>query len=178
MRSKQPINVIAEGRFIRFVERGGWEFIDQPNLRGIVVIVAVTPDDKLLMVEQYRAPFDCHIIELPAGMVGDIAGAELEPFENAAIRELEEETGYRAARMEPLTTGPASPGRIAFLYSFFRAYDLKRVHKGGGDATENIVVHEVPLRELNAWLVDQEKKGRLIDPKIWAGLYFIQQEKA
>ena len=176
MKTGQPIKILAEGRFIRFVERDGWEFIDQPKLRGIVVIVAVTPEKRLLLVEQYRAALDARVIELPAGMVGDVCGAEDEPFENAAMRELEEETGYAAERMELLTVGPASPGRIAFLYTFLRAHGLRRIHAGGGDEHEDIVVHEVPLAGLHAWLLARTTAGQLVDPKIWTGLYFIHRE--
>lgn len=166
--------ILGEGRFVRLVDRDGWEFIDQPNLRGIVVLVAVTPQDRLLLVEQYRPPLAGRAIELPAGMVGDHDGAEHEPFETAARRELEEETGYTAARLEKLAVGPASPGRSGFLYSFYRAHGLRRIHEGGGDEHEDIVVHEAPLDGIRGWLEARAADGLHIDPKIWAGLYFIQ----
>jgi ADP-ribose pyrophosphatase len=173
MKPGVPIKILGQGRYVRLVDRRGWEFIDQPDLRGIVVIVAVTPENKLLLVEQYRPPLDARIIELPAGMVGDHDGGEHETFETAATRELEEETGYTAKRMEKLTAGPASPGRSSFIYSFFRARDLTRIHEGGGDEFEDIVVHEAPLEKIHEWLSAREREGKLIDPKIWAGLHFI-----
>lgn len=165
--------MLGQGRFVRLIDRNGWEYMDQPGLRGIVVVVAVSPENKLLLVEQYRAALDTNTIELPAGMVGDKDAEALESFESAAIRELEEETGYAAQRMEKLTVGPASPGRSMFLYTFFRARELQRVHAGGGDADENIKVHEAPLDSIHEWIEARSKEGKLIDPKIWAGLYFI-----
>ena len=169
--------VLARGRFIRLLQRGGWEFIDHPGLRGIVVLVALTPDGKLLLVEQYRTALDARVIELPAGMAGDKPELAAEPLEEAARRELEEETGYRAGRIEFLGQGPGSPGRTRYLYSFFRARDLVRVHAGGGDETEDIVVHEVPLDEIDRWLDERAAAGSIVDFKIHAGLYFLLRER-
>lgn len=169
--------VLGEGKFVRLVNRQGWEFIDHPGLKGIVVVVAVTAKRELLLVEQYRAPLQSKVIELPAGMVGDKPGHEEEPFGEAAQRELVEETGYSAERFEFLTEGPASPGRSSFLYTFFRAYGVQKTHEGGGDETEDIRVYAVPLDGIDAWLRARAAEGILIDPKIYAGLYFIQQEK-
>jgi ADP-ribose pyrophosphatase len=165
--------VLARGRFVRLLRREDWEFIDQPGLRGLVVLAAVTPERRLLLVEQRRPPMDGRTLELPAGMVGDLPGQEQEAFESAAIRELEEETGWRAGRVTFLTTGPASPARTRYYYHFFRAYDLTRVHAGGGDASENITVHEAPLDGIDAWLAARTAEGLHVDPKIYVGLYFI-----
>lgn len=173
MNAQTPLKVIGQGRFIRLVDRDGWEFIDHPGLLGIVVIVAVTAENRLLLVEQYRAPLDARVVELPAGMAGDVDGDE--SFVAAARRELEEETGYTAERLDRIALGPQSPGRTAFLYSFFRAHAPRRIHAGGGDESEDIVVHEAPLERIDAWLAEREAEGLLIDPKIWAGLYFIRR---
>jgi ADP-ribose pyrophosphatase len=168
--------VLARGRFVRLLQRDGWEFIDQPGLRGLVVIVAVTPDRKLLLVEQHRTPLDGRTLELPAGMVGDQPGSEEEPFEDAARRELEEETGYRAGHLDFLARGPASPARSKYYYHFFRAHQLVRVHAGGGDESEDITVHEAPLDHIEDWLASQAAQGLHVDPKIFVGLYFLQRE--
>lgn len=176
MKSDVPLKILGQGRFVRLVDRGGWEYLDQPGLRGIVVIVALTEAGSLLLVEQYRAPLDATVIELPAGMVGDHDGGADETFEAAALRELEEETGHTAGRLEKLAVGPASPGRSGFIYSFFRARDLRRIHAGGGDGDENIIVHEAPLATIHEWLAEREARGVWIDPKIWTGLYFIGRD--
>ena len=67
------IKTIGTGRFLRLLSRDGWEYVERPNIRGIAVIVAVTDDAKLLLVEQYRASVDRRVISLPAGLVGDPA---------------------------------------------------------------------------------------------------------
>ncbi len=168
--------VIGQGRYTRLVARDGWEFIEQPGLRGIVVIVAES-EGRLLLVEQFRAPLNARVIELPAGMVGDIAGEEDEPFEKAARRELLEETGYDAERFTFLTAGPMSPGRSGMIYSFYLAHDPVKKTEGGGDEHEDIVVHTPRIRDIAAFLREQEAKGRLIDPKIFAALHFLEARR-
>ena len=54
---------------------------------------------------------------------------------------------------------------------------LRRVSAGGGVATEDIAVHEAPLTEVGEWLEAKAKSGVLVDPKIYAGLYFIGSNK-
>ena len=94
--------ILHEGEFLRLKRRDHWEYVERANARGAVVIVALTADDELLLVEQPRLPLQANVIELPAGLVGDIAGAEDEDLEIAGMRELEEETGYRAGRIDNL----------------------------------------------------------------------------
>jgi ADP-ribose pyrophosphatase len=168
--------ILGQGKFARLVDRDGWEFIEQLGMRGIVVILAEA-DGRLLLVEQFRKPLNAHVIELPAGVAGDLPGAENEKFEQAAARELLEETGYAAAHFKHLLTGPASPGRSNFLYTFFHATGLEKRHAGGGDAHEAIRVHEVPVSEVHDWLARKSTEGLLIDPKIYAGLYFLGRNK-
>jgi ADP-ribose pyrophosphatase len=57
--------------------------------------------------------------------------------------------------------------------TFVRAYDLVREHAGGGDHTEDIVVHEIPRAEAATWLLARMHEGFSIDPKLFAGLYFL-----
>lgn len=167
--------VLHEGRFIRMVRRDGWEYVEHPGIRGIVVIVAVTTERKLLLVEQLRRPVQRRVLELPAGMVGDRPGEEQEDFGRAAQRELREETGYEAAQLDLIMAGPYSPGRSSDFYTFYRASDLRKVSEGGGDEHEDIVVHEAPLAGIDCWLEEKAAGGLLIDPKIFVGLYFIQR---
>ncbi|NNC23239.1 NUDIX hydrolase [Salinisphaera sp. USBA-960] len=167
---------LYEGGFVRIRKRGRWEFAERVNARGAVVIVVRTEADHVLLVEQYRAPVDAPVIEFPAGLVGDIAGEEDEALERAASRELEEETGYRAGTFELLTSGPPSAGMDSEITWWMRARDIARVGDGGGDDSEAITVHAIPLAEINAWLEQQREAGILVDPKVYAGLYFLMQE--
>jgi ADP-ribose pyrophosphatase len=115
---------------------------------------------------------------MPAGLVGDLAEQEHEGALLAAQRELEEETGYRCSHVTFVHEGPSSSGMSNEIIAFVRAHDLVKVSNGGGDATENIIVHEVPRREAGAWLVARAKAGYSIDPKLFAGLWFIEHADA
>ena len=169
---------LCNGQWLRLKRRGRWEFAERVNAHGGVIIVAVTPDDRLLLVEQYRAAIQSKTIEMPAGLVGDLAHAADEHAVEAAKRELLEETGYEAGRVEFLMAGPSSSGMSNEIMAFVRAYDLKRVHAGGGDETEEIIVHEVPLADAPRWLLQKMRDGYSVDPKMFAGLYFLEHGEA
>lgn len=161
--------LLHEGEFLRLLRRRRWEFVERTNSRAVAVIIAVTAGDALLLVEQFRLPMGHSVIELPAGLVGDVDADE--PLMEAARRELLEETGYRAAHMEILVSGPVTAGLSNEVSTFCAASGLERVGPGGGDESEEIVVHEVPLGRLDAWLASRE--GADIDPKIYAGLWLL-----
>ncbi|HZV35652.1 MAG TPA: NUDIX hydrolase [Verrucomicrobiae bacterium] len=165
------------GKFLALIKEGHWEYAERANATGAAIIAAVTDEQKLLLVEQFRIPVHSRTIELPAGIIGDEPGGSDESVEQAANRELIEETGYSAAKMEALTHGPASSGLTSETVSLFRASGLRRVGKGGGIEHEEITVHEIPLNEVDGWLEMKTKSGALIDPKIYAGLYFLRGNK-
>jgi ADP-ribose pyrophosphatase len=168
-----PGVTLCAGKFLSLVKESRWEYVDRIGATGAAIIVAVTDEEKLLLVEQYRIPVHARTIELPAGIVGDDPGSSNEQTTDAAKRELLEETGYAAERMETLTTGPFSSGLTSELVTLLRAFGLRRVNAGGGVAHEKITVHEVPLKEVREWLAAKAREGLLIEPKVYAGLYFI-----
>ena len=174
MKPSTPIEVeiVCSGQHLQLVRAGKWEFVQRRNCTGIVVLVAVTAEGKLLLVEQFRPPVGCAVVELPAGLAGDVQGHEDEQLATAARRELLEETGYEAAGMELLTAGPPSSGISDEVLTFLRATGLRRVGPGGGDRSEEIQVREVALDEVPAWLEQRRQAGALIDPKVYDGLYF------
>jgi nicotinamidase/pyrazinamidase len=172
-----PMPTLHAGKFLALVKEGHWEYVDRTNATGAAIIAAVTDDQKILLVEQYRIPVHCRTIELPAGIIGDEANLPDELQAEAARRELQEETGYDAGSMEALTHGPASSGLTSEVVTLFLATKLRRIGKGGGVAHEDITVYEVPLREVHEWLEARAKAGLLIDPKIYAGLYFIGRSR-
>jgi ADP-ribose pyrophosphatase len=167
------IENLHEGKFLRLLKRGRWEYAERTNAASAVIIVALTPDDTLLFVEQYREAIQCASIEMPAGLVGDLG--ESESMATAAHRELVEETGWAASRIEPLMAGPSSSGMSNEVIGFVRAHGLRRVGSGGGDETERITVHEVPRQGAAAWLDGMRVEGYSIDPKLYAGLYFVER---
>ncbi len=164
------------GRYLILQETDGWEFVSRRNRSDVVIIVATTDDHKLLMVEQQRTPVDARTIELPAGLVGDVPGETDESLEQAAHRELLEETGYQAQRLSLLHRGPTSAGLTDEQVVMFRAHGLRRIDAGGGDASEDITVHAIPIAALPGWLDQQQQTGKLLDPKIYAALYWLMQE--
>lgn len=167
--------ILFEGRFIRAIRRAHWEYVERVREISAVMIVAVTPGGELLLTEQYRYPVDCRVIELPAGLAGDIPGSEDEALVKAAQRELLEETGYEAAEMIPLTMGPTSPGLANEIVNIFLAKHLQKVHAGGGDESEDIVAHAVPLDGIETWLEARQAEGLQIEPRVYAGIYFARR---
>jgi ADP-ribose pyrophosphatase len=172
--SQQPaesgVTVVAEGKFVRLVRRGKWEYVTRRGISGIVGIVAVTDEGKLLLVEQERPPVGARVIELPAGLAGDVAGAEHEDLAEAARRELLEETGYAARDMIWLAEGAASAGISDEIISLYLATGLTRIGAAEGDGSERLILHEVPLNSVPQWLEERRKAGMVIDLKIFAGL--------
>jgi len=167
-----PDTPLYQGKFISVVRSENWEFVRRRNLSGIVGIVAVTADQKLILIEQYRPPVGKNVIELPAGLAGDVAGSETEDLADAARRELYEETGYEAGGMKLLGAGTASAGLSDEVITLYRATRLRKTGAGDGDGHEQITTHEIPLARVEAWLKRQVKSGKLIDLKVYAGLHF------
>jgi len=170
--------VLAQGRFLRLVRSGRWEYADRINSSGAIAVIAVTPEGNLLLVEQFRIPCDRPVIELPAGIAGDEPENAHEELLQAAKRELLEETGYEAEHIFEILTGPTSAGLSSELVTLCLARNLRRMHAGGGHSGEQITVHEVPLASAEIWLLEQIKKGKLVDPKVFAGIFFAENSKA
>lgn len=164
--------LLYEGEFLRLLRRGHWEYTERTNSHGVAVIVAVTPNEELLLVEQYRLPVERRVIELPAGLVGDIDGSE--HLIEAARRELIEETGYAAGEIEIVCTGPVTAGLSNETSTFCIARNLERVGPGGGDDSEDIVVHAVPLKEAEEWF-GSRPADVAVDPKIYTGLWLLRR---
>lgn len=165
-----------QGRYLGLVEEDGWEYATRTNASAVAVIIAVTDQAELVLVEQHRIPVHGPVLELPAGLVGD----HDDPHENvsaAAHRELLEETGYAAGRLDRLLECPSSAGMCDELITFFLARRLHRTGPGGGDASENITVHTVPLQGIDRWLADRQASGVQLDPKIYSALYWLGSEK-
>lgn len=166
--------ILGEGRFLRLVSQNGWEYALRPKISGIVVMIPITENDEIILVEQHRVPVGASVIELPAGLAGDIPGRENEALVEAAQRELEEETGYQARSFELMMSGPPSPGISSEIVHIYLATQLKKVGSGGGDDSEDITVHCVPCKQIQAWLKEKADEGALIDPKVYMGAWFAR----
>lgn len=164
-----PLETMWEGRFIKAERRGRWEFVGRS--RGIrAAVILAERDGRVILVEQYRVPLGRRCLELPAGLIGDDSAGE--EVEVAAARELEEETGYRAGRIESVGEFFSSPGMLSESFTLVLAHDLVKVGPGGGVDGEDIAVHEVPRATLAAFIAERRQAGVAIDVKILALLSF------
>ena len=163
MSGDEPTEIVWSGKYIEAKRKGRWEFVGRANSIGAAVIVAVD-GDAILLVEQYRVPLGAPCLELPAGLVGDIDKGET--VEESAARELEEETGYRAERIETIGRFASSPGMVSETFTLVRAHGLTRVGDGGGLTEEAITVHRVKLSEVPSFIAAKRAEGCVIDVKL------------
>jgi ADP-ribose pyrophosphatase len=174
--SRSTRTVVAEGRYLRMVNDRGWEFAERSRGLAAVAIIAVTPDNELILTEQFRIPLQKPVIDLPAGLVGD--EEEGEDLVVAAKRELIEETGYQAARMKVVFSGPTSAGLSNEVVNLLLAGGVKKIGDGGGIAGEAITVHLVPVEKVLGWCRRFEKrKGGLTSPNVVAALALLAERK-
>ncbi|GAA4772425.1 NUDIX hydrolase [Novosphingobium ginsenosidimutans] len=159
-----PEQVHWEGKYIVAKTRGRWEYVSRARGIRAAVIIAIDPEDHVILVEQYRVPLGRACIELPAGLIGDETEGE-DPTE-AAARELEEETGFRAGRIEVLGEFHSSPGMVSESFTLLRAHDLTKIGPGGGTESEQITVHRVPRAGLPAFIADRRARGDAMDVKL------------
>ncbi len=135
-----------------------WDFIEH---KGAAAVVPVTEEGKILMVRQYRNALERYTLEIPAGAVNDVE----EPKEKCAARELEEETGYKAGKLEWLMDVNTT---VAFCNEFIGIYVARdlipaRQHL---DEDEFLNVEEHGLDELLSMIYD----GKITDAKTSAAL--------
>ncbi|KPP91478.1 NUDIX hydrolase [Erythrobacter sp. HL-111] len=165
-----PEQVRWEGRFITAMTRGRWEYVGRARGIRAAAILAIDTDADgtrhVILVSQYRVPLSRFCLEIPAGLVGDADGSEDENALEAAARELEEETGYRAGRLEVLGEFYSSPGMVSESFTLLRATGLERVGEGGGLVDENIMVHRVPLSGLSDYVARWREAGHGVDVRI------------
>ncbi len=170
-KKETQMETLYEGKFLTMVRNGRWEYCERVNNTAAAMIFACTPEGEVLLVEEFRPPIGAQSICFPAGLIGDV---EPESGAIAARRELLEETGYEAAEMRYLFTGPSSPGLTSETVAFYLATGLVQKSAGGGVDEENIIVHKVPMAGIDAWLTEQMAAGKSIDPRVYTGLYFLK----
>ena len=157
--------IVWQGDFVTAKKRGRWEYVSRSRGIKAAVILAVE-DGHVLLVEQYRVPLGRNCLELPAGLIGDHDESERDDPLSAAGRELEEETGYRAASLEDCGTFYSSPGMVSESFTLVRARGLAKVGDGGGVHGENITVHRVPLAGLDDFCAAKRREGCGIDVRL------------
>jgi ADP-ribose pyrophosphatase len=159
------------GKYLEMHKDGTWEYAARVQAIGAAVILAVTDDRQIVLVEQLRRALKARTIELPAGLIGDTSASD--NAHAAARRELEEETGYTADAFENLGDFATSPGMSSEMFTLFRAHGLRRIGPGGGVAGEDITPHIVGLDALPAFLAAQRTQGRIIDCRLTIALALL-----
>lgn len=161
---------LFESQWLGLYRKGHWDYVRRPNSDACVGILAITDQEEILLVEQFRIPMGKRVIEIPAGLVGDEPEFEGESFAETAGRELLEETGYWAGRIELLISSPTSAGMTPEMTHLFHATDLVQENAGGGNASEDITVYKIHLTELRDFLFKKQSEGVCVDFKIHAAL--------
>ena len=161
-----------EGKFlrsvlVRYIDGSGvterdWEAIERVGCDGVVGIVPFTDEGEVVMIRQFRPPINGHVIELPAGLCDPG-----ERLQDAARRELIEETGYAARELRFLTEGPLSSGLSSELLTVYMATGLTFVGIGMRDETEHIEVLKVPVERVASEMESMRKAGNYIDLKVY-----------
>jgi ADP-ribose pyrophosphatase len=125
----------------------------------------------VVLVRQYRAPYDDFVIEVPAGM----RDVEDEPVAKTAARELIEEVGLEAGNLEPLVDFYPSPGMTDSVLYLFLATDLRHVGQDlHGPEEEHLEVMHVPL----AAALEMVDDGRIRDAKTVIALLMAERRLA
>jgi len=172
--------VVWKGNFMSAIEityrdsRGvvrTWEALERVGIAGIVVMIAITPSGNVLLEKQFRPPLGREVIELPAGLV-----EPGESMEEAARRELVEETGWEAQKLTFLAEGPISTGASTEALRAYLCTSLKHIGKNGGDDNEIIEVIEVPIEHVQSYLRNEQLNGMLVDLKVF-GLVELARKK-
>lgn len=164
--SEEQEQIVWQGKFVTAKVKGKWEYVSRSRGIKAAVILAIDEQDHVLLVEQFRVPLGKSCLELPAGLIGDDDSTPDEDAATAAVRELEEETGYTAARMEPVGEFYSSPGMVSESFTLLRAHGLSRIGPGGGTDGEDITVHRVALSALPQFIETARARGLGIDVRL------------
>jgi ADP-ribose pyrophosphatase len=132
---------------------------------GGAVVVPVTNEGKIVMVTQHRFPVDKVLLELPAGKLG-----KNENPLHCAIRELEEETGYKSDNVKEIGTIYTTPGYSTEKLWIYLAKDLKPGNYNREEGEFGMKVFEYTLKEIEEKIIN----GEIVDGKTICGIYFAK----
>jgi ADP-ribose pyrophosphatase len=175
--------VLHRGRYLTFridtIERadGTRSERDIVGHPGAVAIVAIDPDDQVLLVRQYRTATQGILLEIPAGTLDtDPETGATEKPDLAARRELEEETGYRAGSWQRLASFWTAPGFASELMHLYLATDLRPAHPDerlGPDEDEHLRLERMPLADA----IGAVERGEIADAKSILGLLWLDRRR-
>ena len=158
-----PLETVWQGKYISALKRGRWEYVSRTGSTNAVVILA-EHEGRVILIEQYRVPVGARCLELPAGLVGDEDPDAT--VEETAVKELEEETGFTAERVERLGEFHSSPGMVAESFTLVRAHGVRKIGEGGGNEHEDITVHLVARKDIPAFVQSRRDAGSAVDVKL------------
>ena len=158
-----PVETMWRGKYIAALKRGRWEYVSRVDSTNAVVVIA-EHEGKIILIEQYRVPVGGRCLELPAGLVGD--EDRNATVEETAVKELEEETGFTAERIEILGEFHSSPGMVAESFTLVRAHGVRKVGDGGGNEHEDIAVHLVARPDIPDFVASRRREGVAVDVKL------------
>jgi ADP-ribose pyrophosphatase len=168
--------VLYEGSYISLLRDAVTDAHGQRRQREIVVhpgAVAVIPllaDGRLLLVRQYRHATGEVCLEIPAGKLDRVATGGTEPADEAATRELAEETGYSASSWRKLATFFTAPGFASEEMHLYLATDLTPVDGYAGPAADELLELEtIPWREALA----MAERGEVRDAKTLVAVFWL-----
>ena len=175
-------NTVYEGRFVRVVEktlvradgrRGIWESVERTNIHGsgAVVIIALTRHGELLFEKNWRAGSESYVVQFPAGLT-DLSG---ESEEDAARRELLEETGYAATELTPVFLSPLSAALSNTRAMHFFAPQVDYVGRPSISDIEEIEVLRVPAEEADDFM-QRLPDGVELDLQVPGILWLLRQK--
>jgi 8-oxo-dGTP pyrophosphatase MutT (NUDIX family) len=163
--------IIGQTRWVKLVERfysdeeneiGSWTFVERQNNRKAAVVVAKTKDtSSYIIIKQYRVPFAEYVFEFPAGLID-----KRESPSEAALRELEEETGYRGKVTKvsgPLSSSAGLTSEI--IYLVYVETDEEPKSKVRPEPSESIEVRKISLSEIRSFLANNDS---IMDAKMYA----------
>ena len=158
-----PVETMWRGKYVTALKRGRWEYVSRTDGTKAVVVIA-EHEGKIILVEQYRVPVGGRCVELPAGLVGD--EDRNATVEETAVKELEEEAGFTADRIEILGDFHSSPGMVAESFTLARAHGVRKVGDGGGTEHEDIAVHLVERSGIPSFVAERRREGVAVDVKL------------
>jgi len=144
-----------------------WDFVS--HRMGAACVLAVKPDGKILMVRQYRNALERETLEVPAGKRDSVD----EDTSVCAARELEEETGYRAGKIERLLSLKSTVAFCDELIDVYLATELEKIGEQNLDEAEDIDIEAYDLKEL----MEMCYEGKLQDAKTVAAIMAYAAKK-
>lgn len=170
--------LVYDGKYIQtvrrhFTDRNGvertWDMVKRNTFGRIVAIAAITDKNEIIMEKIYRIPCEKYIYELPAGLMDKPGESEIE----AITRELLEETGYKAEKVELLSNGPFNTGLVKDEMAIYLGLEAKKAQEPELEAAEDIEVFTVPLANLFKFISENQKDGS-VDLKIASIIPFLK----